>query len=1029
MRRALALAFGLALLSGSTRADDAIPPETVDAVKKATVFVRVQVGASKGSGSGFVVSADKDSVLIATNYHVVNPMDREKRTTLTPAEVVKSLKSPTISVVFDGGTATELSAKAEAIAADPEADLAILRVTGLKAPPKPIDYAAAPKLSETMPVYTFGFPFGQALATGKGAPAITVGKGSVSSLRLDEKGELSLVQIDGALNPGNSGGPVVDSKGQLVGVAVATIKNGQGIGFAVPAAELAKVFKGRLGGFHLTATRAAGGKLTVRAEVGVIDPAGALRGVTLHYLVFDPKEKKPDGKELVEKHPAAKKLLLKMEGGIASGEVTLDATESELLVQAVPEGGPGASGVSTVRSFGLALPKGAAGAVVLGPAGGVPAGSGAGEVPVPAGWKEYTATNKTYKVWLPEKGQSSEKQRTSGKPPGQWLTFNSVIVEMPGGQTYMVEQIILIPPPRIVNRDEIMKLLREVAIGDGPGAKVTREADAKMGQFPGTEYLIERGTSATRARGFVIGSSVYLLRAIGTRDQVEAAESTTFLDSCRLQVLNRPPAGGAGAAIAGGRNDPEFSDPVPAGGALVGLELGLGKRGAGAVVKSVRAVFHVGDKETTGEWHGPTGAEVVTETVRVVGKPGYAVGGLSVRTGLGLNGLSVTFMKVADGRLDPKDSYESEWIGTNTGLGPVKLGGTGEAALGLIGKSNPNTASGIGLLYKDTELKGPIAANRGPRIQGGGGSPEFRDHTPEGGLLVGLEVGLGKFINNDTVVAVRPVYRAGDKESRGQQYGTDTSRVTTVLAKPGYAVGALSVRTGLGVDGLSVTFMKVVDGKLDPKDSYESDWVGGMGGGGPIKMTGGGSPAIGLLGKTNEKDVNGLGLIYQDTAKENAPWPAGKPTLIQGGGDREFRDGAPAGGLLVGLEVGLGKFFDNDVVKAVRPIYRTGEKESLGEQYGTEINRVVKVVAKPGYAVGAISLKTGLGVDGLSVTFMKVVGGKLDPKDSYESDWVGGMGGGGPVKLAGGETPIVGVVGKANAKDVSGLGLLLKAEK
>ena len=107
---------------------------------------------------------------------------------------------------------------------DPELDLAVLKVSGVKEMPEPIDYSHEPKLTETMPVYTFGFPFGEVLATGKAGPAITVGKGSISSLRLDDKGNLALVQIDGALNPGNSGGPVVDTQGHLVGVAAATIR-------------------------------------------------------------------------------------------------------------------------------------------------------------------------------------------------------------------------------------------------------------------------------------------------------------------------------------------------------------------------------------------------------------------------------------------------------------------------------------------------------------------------------------------------------------------------------------------------------------------------------------------------------------------------------------------------------------------------------------------------------------------------------------------------------------------------------------
>ncbi|HSQ56240.1 MAG TPA: hypothetical protein VLM40_10915, partial [Gemmata sp.] len=297
-----------------------------------------------------------------------------------------------------------------------------------------------------------------------------------------------------------------------------------------------------------------------------------------------------------------------------------------------------------------------------------------------------------------------------------------------------------------------------------------------------------------------------------------------------------------------------------------------------------------------------------------------------------------------------------------------------------------------------------------------------KDIGPSGSLLVGLEVGLGRFVNNDTVIAVRPIYRVGDKESLGDQYGTDTSRPVKVVAKPGYAVGALTLRTGLGLDGFSLTFMKVVDGKLDPNDSYESDWIGGPGGFNAVKIDGDGKAVTGLLGRTNDKNVAALGLAYVG----EKPWPPGKPTRVQGGGDLENRDGAPAGGLLVGFEIGLGKWFNNDVVKAIRPIYRVGDKESFGERYGTDTSRVVKVVAKPGYAVGAIMIKTGLGIDGMSVIFMKVADGKLDPKENYESEWIGGMGGGGLVRITGEGKLVIGSVVKTNAKDATGIGLLLQ---
>ncbi len=124
------------------------------------------------------------------------------------------------------------------LAADPEVDLAILKAADVKNLPAPINCSRDVELSETMPVYSFGFPFGEVLATSKGSPAITIGKASISSLRLDDAGELFLVQIDGALNPGNSGGPVINTRGRLVGVAVATIKNSSGIGLAIPCKEV-----------------------------------------------------------------------------------------------------------------------------------------------------------------------------------------------------------------------------------------------------------------------------------------------------------------------------------------------------------------------------------------------------------------------------------------------------------------------------------------------------------------------------------------------------------------------------------------------------------------------------------------------------------------------------------------------------------------------------------------------------------------------------------------------------------------------
>lgn len=357
MRQLLPLLIGCLFSAAAARGDDGISPETVAAVKHATVFIRVEGPDWKASGSGLVVSADKGTVLVATNFHVISSPQHDKHPP-GPAELVKSFKVPTVTAVLDGGTKGEVSATAEVIAADPENDLAVLRVTGIKEPPAPIKFADASKLVETMPVYTFGYPFGESLATGNRAPAVTVGKASISSLRMDDDGELALVQIDGSLNPGNSGGPLVDSAGRLVGVAVAIIKDGQGIGFAIPATELDRLLKGRANGFRLVAKKA-DEKLMVRAEVGIPDPAGAVRGVTLHYLHVAPNGPKPKAGEPLEKAAGAKKLALEVAGGVGTGDIALGTADGDLYVQAVPEGGAGGAGASRVHQFSLVTPTGA----------------------------------------------------------------------------------------------------------------------------------------------------------------------------------------------------------------------------------------------------------------------------------------------------------------------------------------------------------------------------------------------------------------------------------------------------------------------------------------------------------------------------------------------------------------------------------------------------------------------------------------------------------------------------------------------
>src|SRR5262249_25184990 len=142
--------------------------------------------------------------------------------------------TPSPTVVFFSGTKKEKVLKAEQVEVDFERRLAIFRVDNLSDLPKPIPHDPKLEILETMPIYLFGFPFGDLLSENKGTPTATVSKGSVSSLRQNARGELEFVQIDGDFNPGHSGAPVVDGKGRLVGIALGRLR-GTRIGMAVPA--------------------------------------------------------------------------------------------------------------------------------------------------------------------------------------------------------------------------------------------------------------------------------------------------------------------------------------------------------------------------------------------------------------------------------------------------------------------------------------------------------------------------------------------------------------------------------------------------------------------------------------------------------------------------------------------------------------------------------------------------------------------------------------------------------------------------
>lgn len=193
--------------------------EVLDAYSRAVVAVVEQVGPAVvsiaagartargrperlGAGSGVLITPDG---YVLTNSHVVHEAGRLE-VTLT-----------------DGRTLG-----ATMVGDDPPTDLAVIRVTATGLPAAALGQSAGLRVGQL--VIAIGNPLGF---------QSTVSAGVVSALGRSFRGVTgrlieNIIQTDVALNPGNSGGPLVDSRGRVVGINTAIIALAQGISFAIP---------------------------------------------------------------------------------------------------------------------------------------------------------------------------------------------------------------------------------------------------------------------------------------------------------------------------------------------------------------------------------------------------------------------------------------------------------------------------------------------------------------------------------------------------------------------------------------------------------------------------------------------------------------------------------------------------------------------------------------------------------------------------------------------------------------------------
>lgn len=166
-----------------------------------------------GSGSGFVISTDG---YIVTNNHVI--------------EDANSIKVS----FFDG-----IERTAELIGSDPHTDIAILKV--YDGDLRPLQFANSDLLEHGQIAIAIGNPMGLQHTVTAGVISATARTLRAGSGRLID----DIIQTDAALNPGNSGGPLLNSEGKVIGVNTAIISAAQGLCFAV-SSNIAAYIAGKL---------------------------------------------------------------------------------------------------------------------------------------------------------------------------------------------------------------------------------------------------------------------------------------------------------------------------------------------------------------------------------------------------------------------------------------------------------------------------------------------------------------------------------------------------------------------------------------------------------------------------------------------------------------------------------------------------------------------------------------------------------------------------------------------------------------
>lgn len=218
---------------------------TKDAIRKATPSVTLITSkftdaGSMGTGTGIVISADG---YILTNCHVIKTSYQEREQTSNPFDnpfsffggsynynyVTKSVIADEVTITLSDGS----EHIAEVVGSDEPTDLALLKIDVKGLIPAVIGDSNTLEMGDK--VLTLGYPLGLGLSASQGIVS-GLEKEVTMELSSGKTATMVLIQTDAAINEGNSGGPLLNANGEVIGITSSKIGGAKidSVGFAIP---------------------------------------------------------------------------------------------------------------------------------------------------------------------------------------------------------------------------------------------------------------------------------------------------------------------------------------------------------------------------------------------------------------------------------------------------------------------------------------------------------------------------------------------------------------------------------------------------------------------------------------------------------------------------------------------------------------------------------------------------------------------------------------------------------------------------